>query len=70
MKDGAIVAEGPPWDVIDAERVERVFGLACEVVADPVSNTPLIVPRGRHHTGERVREVHGQEPRVSGAPSG
>lgn len=49
MKDGAIVAEGSPSEVIDAEVVTEVFDLACEVVPDPVSGTPMIVPRGRHH---------------------
>jgi iron complex transport system ATP-binding protein len=55
MKQGAIVAEGPPVDVIDSAVVTDVFGLACEVVPDPVSGTPMIVPRGRHHARrERV----------------
>jgi iron complex transport system ATP-binding protein len=48
MKDGRIFAEGAPGDVIDAETVRAVFGVDCEVVADPVSGTPLVVPCGRH----------------------
>jgi iron complex transport system ATP-binding protein len=44
MKDGAIVAEGPPDEVITAETVEAVFGLACEVMADPLTGTPLVLP--------------------------
>lgn len=51
MKAGRIVAEGPPAEVMDAELVEHVFGLRCQVAADPVSGTPLIIPIGRHHTG-------------------
>ncbi|MFD1933583.1 MULTISPECIES: ABC transporter ATP-binding protein [Nonomuraea] len=51
MKAGRIVAEGPPAEVIDAELVEHVFGMRCQVAADPVSGTPLIIPIGRHHTG-------------------
>ena len=54
MKAGVIVAEGPPRDVIDAATVTEVFGLECEVVPDPVSGTPLIVPRGRHHARPEV----------------
>jgi iron complex transport system ATP-binding protein len=54
MKKGAIVAEGAPTDVITAEVVTDVFGLACEVVPDPVSGTPMIVPRGRHHAAPAV----------------
>jgi iron complex transport system ATP-binding protein len=44
MKDGAVVAEGPPAEVITAETVEDVFGLVCRVVPDPVTGTPLVVP--------------------------
>ncbi|WP_053384270.1 ABC transporter ATP-binding protein [Leucobacter celer] len=46
MKDGAIVAEGAPADIITAELVERVFGLRCIVVPDPVAGTPQVVPLG------------------------
>ncbi|WP_049558178.1 ABC transporter ATP-binding protein [Nonomuraea sp. SBT364] len=44
MADGAIVAEGAPTAVITAELVEKVFGLACVVVPDPVAGTPMVVP--------------------------
>lgn len=44
MADGAIVAEGAPSEVITAELVAKVFGLACVIVPDPVAGTPIIVP--------------------------
>ncbi|WP_214400908.1 ABC transporter ATP-binding protein [Pseudonocardia lacus] len=44
MADGAIVAEGAPTEVVTAELVEKVFGLSCVVVADPVAGTPMVVP--------------------------
>ncbi|KAB8196538.1 ATP-binding cassette domain-containing protein [Nonomuraea phyllanthi] len=44
MADGAVVAEGVPAAVITAELVEKVFGLACVVVPDPVAGTPMVVP--------------------------
>ncbi|MFH5232423.1 ABC transporter ATP-binding protein [Antrihabitans spumae] len=50
MKAGAIVAEGPPAEVATAVVIKDVFGLDCEVVPDPVAGTPMIVPRGRHHS--------------------
>ncbi|TDC69376.1 ABC transporter ATP-binding protein [Actinomadura sp. GC306] len=53
MKSGAIVAEGPPGEAVDATLVEDVFGLRCQVTADPVSGTPLVIPMGRHHGGRR-----------------
>lgn len=52
MKDGQIVAEGRPADVITADLVADVFGLECLVVPDPVAGTPNVVPLGRrrdHH---------------------
>ncbi len=48
MKDGRIVAEGPPADVVTRELVAEVFGLASAVVPCPVSGRPLVVPIGRH----------------------
>ncbi|WBB60165.1 ABC transporter ATP-binding protein [Streptomyces sp. WMMC500] len=47
MRDGRIVAEGHPNDIVDAELVERVFGLKCQVIADPETGTPLVVPAAR-----------------------
>jgi iron complex transport system ATP-binding protein len=49
MKAGAIVAEGPPAEVITVETVQTVFGMSCEILPDPVSGTPMVVPIGRHH---------------------
>ena len=47
MREGRIVAEGAPHQIVTAELVDQVFGLACLVIADPVSHTPLVVPKGR-----------------------
>ncbi|MEW2360222.1 ABC transporter ATP-binding protein [Spirillospora sp. NPDC029432] len=49
MKDGRVVTEGAPSEVVTEEVVTDLFGMPCRVVADPVSGTPLIVPVGRHH---------------------
>ena len=48
MKDGAIVAEGEPAEVVTAEIVLDVFGLRCDVIDDPHSGRPLVIPLGRH----------------------
>jgi iron complex transport system ATP-binding protein len=53
MKRGRIVAEGFPAEVIDAAVVTEVFGLECDVLPDPVSGTPMVLPRGRHTAGFR-----------------
>lgn len=47
MKDGRIVAEGPPGEIVDAALVREVFGVAALVIADPVSATPLVIPKRR-----------------------
>ncbi|GLZ54592.1 MSMEG_1061 family FMN-dependent PPOX-type flavoprotein [Actinomycetospora sp. NBRC 106378] len=48
LRDGAVVAEGTPAEVVTEATVERVFGIPARVVPDPVSGTPLVVPVGRH----------------------
>ncbi|WP_207836816.1 ABC transporter ATP-binding protein [Williamsia soli] len=48
MKDGAIVAEGRPADIITADLVHDVFGLPCRIIDDPESHTPLVIPLVRH----------------------
>ncbi|GHG18975.1 ABC transporter ATP-binding protein [Streptomyces filamentosus] len=47
VRGGEVVAEGPPSEVVTAELVERVFGLRCQVIDDPETGTPLVVPAGR-----------------------
>ncbi|EST39256.1 hypothetical protein N566_02975 [Streptomycetaceae bacterium MP113-05] len=47
MRDGEVVAEGPPQKVVTADLVERVFGMPCRVIDDPETGTPLVVPAAR-----------------------
>jgi iron complex transport system ATP-binding protein len=47
MKDGAIRAQGAPSEIVTADLVSEVFGLACRVVPDPETGTPMIVPARR-----------------------
>jgi iron complex transport system ATP-binding protein len=49
MKDGSIMAQGHPKDVITDELLREAFGLQARVIEDPVSDRPLIVPIGRTH---------------------
>jgi iron complex transport system ATP-binding protein len=51
LRGGRLVAQGAPRDVVTPELVAEVFGLQAQVVPDPVSGTPLVVPIGRHHAG-------------------
>ncbi|MDT7591205.1 MAG: iron-siderophore transport system ATP-binding protein [Pseudonocardiales bacterium] len=51
MRDGRIVADGPPEEVLTAELLRAVFDLEAQVITDPVAGTPLVVPVGRRHRG-------------------
>ncbi|UED88524.1 ABC transporter ATP-binding protein [Streptomyces profundus] len=44
MKDGRIAASGHPDDIVTADLVWDVFGLAAVVIPDPVTGSPLVVP--------------------------
>jgi iron complex transport system ATP-binding protein len=44
MKDGRVVAEGPPGEVVDAALVAEVFGLRSKVIECPVTGSPLVIP--------------------------
>nr|WP_030419161.1 ABC transporter ATP-binding protein [Streptomyces sp. NRRL F-5065] len=49
MRDGAILAQGHPRDVITADVLYEAFGLRAAVLDDPVGERPLVVPIGRTH---------------------
>jgi iron complex transport system ATP-binding protein len=44
MKDGALVASGPPGEVLTEELLADVFDLEARVLPDPVTGTPMVVP--------------------------
>ena len=47
--DGRIHSVGEPGEVVTREYVQEVIGLRSEIVPDPVSGAPIVVPVGRHH---------------------
>ncbi|MGH3794150.1 MAG: ABC transporter ATP-binding protein [Pseudonocardiaceae bacterium] len=47
MRAGKIVAQGDPLRIVTAELIKDIFGLACRVIVDPESGTPLIIPAAR-----------------------
>ncbi|SDD83260.1 iron complex transport system ATP-binding protein [Paenibacillus sp. UNCCL117] len=49
LAGGKLVAEGEPSQVITSSLVKDVFGLDCTVIEDPVSGSPLVIPKGRYH---------------------
>ncbi|WP_307858151.1 ABC transporter ATP-binding protein [Cellulomonas fulva] len=57
LREGRLVAQGRPVDVVTPELVQEVFRMASQVVPDPVSGTPLVVPVGRHHSSDGTRRT-------------
>lgn len=51
MSGGRIAAQGAPGEVLTVESVRDAFGLEAEVVPDPVTGGPLVVPKGRTRRG-------------------
>ncbi|MCS0637495.1 ABC transporter ATP-binding protein [Streptomyces sp. LP05-1] len=47
MRDGRVVCQGPPEQVLTEETVAEVFGLTCVVVPHPYTGRPQIFPLGR-----------------------
>jgi iron complex transport system ATP-binding protein len=47
MRDGRIVAEGSPAEVVTPEVIAEVFGVTASVLIDPESGTPVVIPRRR-----------------------
>jgi iron complex transport system ATP-binding protein len=47
MRDGEILARGPPAEVLTADLVEAVFAMPGRVIDDPETGTPMVVPGGR-----------------------
>ena len=50
LADGTLHAAGEPAEVLTEDTVRAVFGLESQVITDPTSGKPLMLPLGRHHT--------------------
>ncbi|MGN7296334.1 ABC transporter ATP-binding protein [Fredinandcohnia aciditolerans] len=49
VKNGKLIAEGSPNDIITSELIKETFNLDCHIINDPISNTPLVLPISRFH---------------------
>ncbi len=47
LRDGAVMAQGRPAEVVNEKMVRQVFDLESRIITDPVSNTPLCLPIGK-----------------------
>lgn len=50
MRDGRVVAEGEPSQVITEAIVEAVFDVRAQIVDDPMSGAPLVIPLSTRRT--------------------
>ncbi|MFC9687571.1 ABC transporter ATP-binding protein [Kribbella sp. NPDC056951] len=44
LKDGQVAATGTPTEVITPQLVATIFNLTAQLVPDPLTNTPLVIP--------------------------
>ncbi len=49
LSNGKLICEGEPKEVISEDLIKQVFNLDCVVIEDPISKTPMIVPKGKYH---------------------
>ncbi|SUD48975.1 Probable siderophore transport system ATP-binding protein YusV [Nocardia otitidiscaviarum] len=47
VRDGRVVAQGAPSEIVHPDLVAEVFDLDCTVIDDPATGTPLVVPAAR-----------------------
>ncbi|RKD71333.1 iron complex transport system ATP-binding protein [Sinobaca qinghaiensis] len=55
LRQGQLIAEGSPSEVITEELIKDIYNLDCLVIEDPVSRSPLVVPKGRYHTEQKEK---------------
>lgn len=46
MKAGRVVAEGAPREIVLPGLIRRLYSVEADVLRDPGSDRPLVVPRG------------------------
>lgn len=52
MREGTLVQEGAPKEVVTEELIQKIYNMNCSVISDPVSLSPFVLPKGRHHVLE------------------
>ena len=56
MKAGRLHVAGTPETVLTEDHIRAVFSLESRIITDPVSARPMMLPMGRHHSGETPTE--------------
>jgi iron complex transport system ATP-binding protein len=66
MRDGKIWGQGAPASIMSEHMVAEVFRLNAQIVADPITGSPMCIPIGRP---KARRQQHGSTPlRISTVP--
>lgn len=47
MKDGKLIEQGKPNEVITVENIRKIYGLESTIINDPVSNSPMVIPKSK-----------------------
>ncbi len=58
MRDGAIMAEGPPESILSPSLLADVFGISCQILSVPNSTLPIFVPASRQPISLRKPSIH------------
>ncbi len=48
LKEGRLIAQGKPKDIIKAELMHELYELNCMIIDDPITLDPLVVPLSRN----------------------
>ncbi|RXT05241.1 ABC transporter ATP-binding protein [Ammoniphilus sp. CFH 90114] len=47
IQNRSVFAQGKPEEVVNADMIQSVFGMQCEITVDPLFGTPMCIPHGR-----------------------
>lgn len=70
MRDGMIVADGAPQEVLAPETLYGIFGVMCDVVRHPGDGSPISIPRGAVVEASRQNDERAYELSVDGVALG
>ncbi|MFR9795045.1 ABC transporter ATP-binding protein [Streptomyces sp. MS06] len=45
LRDGRVLAQGPPRDIVDSALVKELYGLDADILRAPSDGSPVVVPR-------------------------
>lgn len=57
LRDGKIHVAGRPEEVLTKAHVAEVFGLRAQIMTDPTSGRPIMLPIGRHRVSPDINQV-------------